>query len=315
MNIVDSTLRDGMYGEISPILSKNIPYVSKFLSSFVFSLEAGSPFSLGYGLNGYTYDVLRQDLRVLNVVRDNLTSSAKLTTFIQPVFFPRSEISSLRDSSLDYVRVGLDLASTSFLESSRPFLEELAQQGIPFALNIMKFHLTTLPHLCACLNDLLSVATPHSIYLVDSSGCLSSEYLLYSAQLINTQLAIPVGLHVHNNQGEASLVSRLALDRNYFADGTLLGRGRTGGNCDTAHMVLYQLSTTGAPISRVQLFIDEYKDLLERLAPLDYIHDYISSLIVLYTGIHSSFINKCWKPSEKPPRLEQLLTDTHLILR
>ena len=87
---------------------------------------------------------------------------------------------------------------------------------------------------------------------------MHSDEVFYITKKISLSAKTEVGVHIHNNMGQANQISCEAIDKGFFADSTLLGKGRMGGNADTILLVLYRALMNTNDINTINNYINKF---------------------------------------------------------
>ena len=116
---------------------------------------------------------------------------------------------------------------------------------------------------------------------------MHSDEVFYITK-ISLSAKTEVGVHIHNNMGQANQISCEAIDKGFFVDSTLLGKGRMGGNADTILLVLYRALMHTNDINKINNYINKFLECTSMIweEKLEHI---ISVMIGLTGSIHRTF--------------------------
>jgi len=131
-------------------------------------------------------------------------------------------------SPVSIVRVAIHFRD---IKNIKPVLSSLAELGYTLTVNLMQVDLLSESDLIWAAKEIDSWGTVDIFYFADSLGNLSPESIKKIANLLAPQWSGLLGLHAHDNKGQALINSITALDAGVsWIDGTILGMGRGAGN-------------------------------------------------------------------------------------
>lgn len=171
----------------------------------------------------------------IELFRINLPESALYLISDYPMFFENTARKLYKDLKVDCVRLVVDFDK---VENSKPVLEELKLMGYEVSLNISKFNmLENLPDTIKLVDRWECVDV---IYLADSLGTVTPDYLRNSLRICQSNTDKKLGFHGHDNKGLASYNSLVALSEGIdLVDCTVCGMGKGSGNAATEEMLHY----------------------------------------------------------------------------
>ena len=248
--ILDSTLRDGAYAFGNSMPMAYVKSIAKNLDQLVDYIEVGSAISFGYG----SPTALVDDLKRLCTVDEILTSSQS-AIFIQPSLWHElgsPDLASLFAKPPGLIRIGIDPELDPSVEED--LITECRELSIPVSINLMKAYKYDQK-----MFDYIVKVTSGSadiVSIVDSSGCMTLEEVLTIVSNFSCQIKASFAIHVHNNLGYANQISMSCMQKGIFADSTLLGKGRAGGNSDTCLLVIQRALDRGYDIDKLDAILE-----------------------------------------------------------
>lgn len=299
--ILDSTLRDGAYAFGNSMPMAYVKSIAQNLDKLVDYIEVGSAISFGYG--GPT--ALSEDLKRLSTVNEIL-SSTQSAIFIQPSLWRElgsPQLSTLFDQPPGLIRIGIDPELGPSIEQD--LIIQCREASIPFSINLMKAY----KYNRKMFDYIVEVASGSAdiVSIVDSSGCMSLEEVLSIVSTFSRQIKASFSVHVHNNLGYANQISMSCLQKGIFADSTLLGKGRAGGNADTCMLVVQRALDQGIDIEKLDAILHS---LLSATQPVwgDSARIHLIDILLGVTSLHSSKLRSSLSTSlQVLPSLKSML--------
>lgn len=237
VNILDCTLRDGGYyndWDFSEDLVSS--YLSAMNTLPVTHIELGFRFAKNANHQGpwaYTPAELIRRLKT--------TPKAKIGVMINASEFARETAGLDLDrlfpeqDPIHFVRVASHLEEA---EKAVWLCTLLREKGYEVGINLMQVSEASESQLDVFL-DLVTTSEVDFVYFADSLGALNPEESKRLATKFSSALQIPVGIHAHDNLGNALHNSLSALDGGVtMVDATVLGMGRGAGNTSTENLTL-----------------------------------------------------------------------------
>lgn len=237
VNILDCTLRDGGYyndWDFSEDLVSS--YVAAMNTLPVTHIELGFRFSRNANHQGawaYTPTELVRRLKT--------TPKAKIGVMINASEFSREtaklELDRLfpEHDPVEFVRIASHMEEA---EKSVWLCALLKAKGYEVGINLMQVSEASESQIDSFLN-LVKTSKADFVYFADSLGALNPEEAKRLATKFSSELRIPVGIHAHDNLGNALANSVTALDAGVtMVDATVLGMGRGAGNTSTENLTV-----------------------------------------------------------------------------
>ncbi len=299
--ILDSTLRDGAYAFGNSMPMAYVKSIAQNLDKLVDYIEVGSAISFGYG----SPTALSEDLKRLCTV-DEILTSTQSAIFIQPSLWHElgaPELATLFTKPPGLIRIGIDPELDPSIE--KELIIQCRELSIPFSINLMKAYKYDLK-----MFDYIVKVTAGSadiVSIVDSSGCMSLGEVLSIVSNFSRQIKASFAVHVHNNLGYANQISMSCLQKGIFADATLLGKGRAGGNADTCLLVIQRALDQGIDIDKLD---DILHSLLSSTQPVwgDSARTHLIDILLGVTSLHSSKLRSALSTSlQVLPTLKSML--------
>ena len=235
--IIDCTLRDGGYyneWEFEPELVRD--YLTAVGSSGITHIELGLRSFRRQGFHGpfaYTTDRFIETLEIppnvtLGVMVDAKTilgAETDTKTAVQALFAPAGR------SSVQLVRIAAHFGE---LEESKDIATCLKNLGYTVGLNLMQASIRSADEISQAVTKIATWGVVDVLYFADSLGNMQSEQIREMVKLFRESWPHDLGIHAHNNMGQANENTLLALDLGCnWLDATMLGMGRGAGNCQS----------------------------------------------------------------------------------
>ena len=281
--ILDSTLRDGAYAFGNSMPLAYVKLITKTLDGLVDFVEVGSSVSFGFGTkSSFSEDLIR--LRLVN----NYLKKSKSAIFIQASMIDPicKEYRELLDEKPGLIRLGID-PEIDFDENNITLINSFHKNKIPFAINMMKAYRYTQYQIDKLLELVNTYDLCQFLSVVDSAGCMNRSEFFNLTNNITCRAKANIGVHIHNNTGNADSISLEYLEKGFSVDSTFLGKGRMGGNADTILMVLYKVINNIDSNQDIDLICSR---LLEGSSPIwgNEAREHLISVLIGLTGLHSS---------------------------
>lgn len=235
MKILDCTLRDGGYYNQ---WNFSIPEVNKYLDS---ANEAGidyveigfrfTPKSEYFGPFAYSTDSFLNTLKIpknlkIGVMLDlkDIISSENQIETLNKMFQPRAS------SPVELVRIACHVKDVLLADQCVKFLKDF---GYKVGLNIMQANTCTPAMLTDISLKLHSWKNIDVLYYADSLGNMMEAEMMIVKNAIRAGWPGPIGVHTHNNMGQALSNSIWAMNNDVeWIDATITGMGRGAGNAE-----------------------------------------------------------------------------------
>lgn len=299
--ILDSTLRDGAYAFGNCMPMAYVKSIAKNLDQLVDYIEVGSAISFGNGSSS----ALDDDLERLYSVNEILTTT-KSAIFIQPSLWHElgsPELSSVFIKPPGLIRIGIDPEVSPSIE--KELIIQCKELSIPYSINLMKAYKYN--HEMFDYIMKVTCSTADILSIVDSSGCMTLDEVMSIVRYLSCQIKANFSVHIHNNLGYANQISMSCLQKGIFADSTLLGKGRAGGNSDTCFLVIQRALDRGDDIDSLDGILHS---LLLSTQPIwgDSARNHLIDILLGVTSLHSSKLSSALSTSlQVLPTLKSML--------
>lgn len=293
VDIMDCTVRDGTYLKnfqlnrdetlrIGSVVDKaNVPY-----------------FEVGHGLGvagaRRTSAAAESDIGYCQAACDVVTTT-RWGTFCIGGLCTLAELKPILDLQPAFVRVGIDPGG---FDDAQPLLSAIARSGVTPMIFFMKSYAWDAGSMAENSRAAYEEGAEFA-YVVDSAGTmLPAEVAARCRSLREAEGRMRIGFHGHNNLGLAVANSLAAVDAGArIIDGTLMGVGRSGGNCGLEQLTLALLRTGfGTNVDAFQLLEFSESSLCEifpntPLSPLD--------VVIGFSGFHTAFLKRLRAAAER----------------
>ena len=298
--LLECTVRDGNYAVDFRFTVADTQTLTALLSGLGLKwIEVGH----GFGLNAAEAgkgSMPASDSELIRAAKQS-AGDALIGAFCIPGVASLDNLDQAREAGLDFVRIGFDATA---IQRTYPYIERARAVGlIPF-VNFMKSYVLT-PEEFGQLAAETADAGAHSVYCVDSAGCMLPDDITRFVSAARERTSVPLGLHAHNNL-QLAMANAVAAHRAgaEYIDTTMYGLGRSAGNVPTeiAIAVFDMLGTpTGLDLFDVMDVGDKYlRPLVKNLELYD-----MNSVAMGFAGFHSSFFD----------RVQQIADDHHVDVR
>lgn len=306
--ILDCTLRDGGYYNAwdfdKEIVNK---YLQAISSAGINAIEIGfrnPPKNKFLGAFAYCREHFLSQLKlptncriaVMIDSKDFGADSNNAITKIDELFCRKT------DSVVDIVRICSQLEGIQSAESLSKRLKEL---GYLLCFNIMQIAGKTQQQIAQAIEQITSWQSIDVLYFADSLGSMDTSDVNSIIQIIRDNWDGPLGIHAHDNKGQALANTMAAIDSGInWADGTILGMGRGAGNACTEH-ILVELNKRGTetyePEALFTIVMEDFQKLRQKYGWGYNILYYLSASY----GIHPTYVQEM---------IGSLHYDTHQML-
>ena len=290
MKLLDCTMRDGGYHNKWDF---TIEFANKYL-------QLMSELNIEYAEVGFRFlknnEFLGQFAYSSESVLEELTipRNVKIGVMVNAGEFSKSnlevEIESLflnsKVSRVNFVRVAANFSEIDLALSLCDLLKK--KYGYFVFLNIMQMAFleeSQIKELKESNSQRFDV-----LYFADSTGSMSPSKTREFFSDISRELELEVGIHAHDNCGNAFANSLIALEQNVqWADGTLFGMGRGPGNTKTEQLWLEREGSMANPAALASLvkFLDNEMFHIYTLFPWGSRPEYD---LAARLGIHPTFV-------------------------
>ncbi len=248
MNFLDCTLRDGgYYNNWDFPLELTQDYLNAIQISGFNWVEIGFRSKIDSGFKGpfaYSSESFLSKLDVPEGVKlavmvnasELLMNEGSLEKTIDSLFSKKS------DSAISMVRIACHHEE---FEDSLPAVKILSDKGYLVGMNLMQISQRTDSE----IRDLAKKSNDwpiHVFYIADSLGSLSPERTSEIVDLISKEWIGDIGVHCHDNLGNAMQNSRAAISSgSTWIDSTVTGMGRGPGNLQSEYVVTELMTLRG----------------------------------------------------------------------
>jgi 4-hydroxy 2-oxovalerate aldolase len=285
VNVVDSSLRDGMHSVSHQFTPADVARVAAALDrAGVGTIEI----SHGDGLGGSSIQsglAAASDERYLAAAAE-VVERAALAVLLLPGVGTLAQLQTAKDLGASVARVATHCTEADIAQQHIGWCRENGMRAIAF---LMMSHMIE-PAELAGQARLMESYGAHVVYVVDSAGALLPATTAERVEALRQALECEVGFHAHNNLGCAVANSLAALDAGAtWLDGSTRGLGAGAGNAQT-EVLCAALERSGHETG-IDLFAisDVAEDVVAPLMSRPQVIDR-ASLMLGYAGVYSSFL-------------------------
>ena len=295
IKVLDCTFRDGgYYNDWDFPRELAIAYLQAMAAARVDAIEIGfrippEPQFLGaftYSTDDFLASLPLPAEALIGVMvnaKDMITYPGGPSASIEALFSARKK------SPVGLVRIAAHFRE---LDGCRLIASELKERGYVVGLNMMQASLKNSAELSSAAADVESWGLVDVLYFADSLGNMSPEAVKQVTQALAAGWHGPMGVHTHNNKGQASVNVTAALEAGAtWIDGTVLGMGRGAGNAQTEYLLLeMNLLQPGRynPEAMFPLVMDSFEPLRKK-------YDWGPNLLYYLSGsygIHPTYVQE-----------------------
>jgi 4-hydroxy-2-oxovalerate aldolase len=232
--ILECTLRDGSYAIDYRFTAGDCGEICAALESVGFDLiEIGHGVGLGGSSPKYG-QAAATDEEYCRAATDSLRR-AHFGAFFIPGIGTRAHLDMAREYGMSFIRIGTNITQ---VDEARPFIEYAKKIGFQVSYNAMKSYVVTAEEFAAAVRKTWEWGAD-SVYLVDSSGGMTTDEVRDYTRRMRAAVECEVGFHGHNNFMLANANAMAAIDEGAtLVDATLQGMGRSSGNAQTEIMAI-----------------------------------------------------------------------------
>lgn len=267
-NLLDCTFRDGGYYTQWDFQPKIVSaYLQAVASSRIEALEIGFRFLPQDGFFGpfaYSSDEFLKTLKIPKQTRLAVMVNAKelLAHSRGPEAATDMLFTNSHRSPVQLVRIA---AHYSEIASCKAIAVRLRKKGYQTAFNIMQAGGKSQEELSSAASTIAAWNAVDILYFADSLGDMTPASVSDTIGSIRRGWKGPIGVHAHNNMGQAVANSLEALKAGAtWIDGTVLGMGRGAGNANIECLVLelsHKLRKNYSSDALVRLSLAEFSSL------------------------------------------------------
>ncbi len=241
LKILDCTFRDGGYYN-NWDFDKNIvrKYINSMSTSGVDYVEIGfRNFSQNNFMGPFAYstdsfieglpNISKINVGVMSDASIFLTDNKKVSDLVRELYRNKA------DSIISLVRIATHFKD---VERSQEITKTLKELGYIVALNLMQTGGRKSSEIEDIVKSIAKDDTVDTLYFADSLGNMNNEEIINVIDSIKTFWKKDIGIHTHNNQGQALSNSMTALENGVtWLDSTVRGMGRGAGNSTTEDLM------------------------------------------------------------------------------
>ena len=294
LKILDCTFRDGGYYNNWDFDKKNVEnYINSIISSKVDIVEIGFrnfPQNKFLGPFAYSTDSFIQNLPKADKINLGVMSDAsifldgnKISKNVKKLYAPKSE------SLVSLVRIASHFKD---IENSRETIETLKELGYVVGFNLMQTGGKSKKEIENAVKILADWNNIDVLYFADSLGNMNEIEVVETIKIIKTFWDKDLGIHTHNNKGQALNNSIAALNNGVsWLDGTVSGMGRGAGNASTENLLREVNKITGSNYMPAELYILALEDFSKLKEKYGWGPSLLYSLAAEY-NIHPTYIQE-----------------------
>ncbi len=302
IKVLDCTLRDGGYyndWDFLPDLVED--YLTAISKAGVHTVEIGFRFppqekflgAFAYSTDDYLRRMsIPKNLEVAvmvnakDLVDDPVSSAARVDQMFAPV----------ADSPVDLVRIA---AHVREIPGCGDGVKRLKELGYKVGFNIMQVGIHAADILEDAVQEIAGWDAADVLYFADSLGNMDSAQIADTLALLKRRWKGPIGLHAHDNIGNALSNSMAALDQGAnWIDGTVCGMGRGAGNVRMEYLLVEMRRQGYGDFHAEALF----PLVLDAFEPLRKTYQWGPNLFYFLSGaygIHPTYVQEMLKTSPK----------------
>ncbi len=159
---------------------------------------------------------------------------------------------------LDFVSIVRIVIKSIDINEVKEYIMLLKNRGYKVCINIQNCD-QLLSANKKYLSDKISFLSPDIFYLADTNGCLNPSQTKNLIEYVSSFTDIPIGVHLHNNQGLAYANALQAIQSGVsYIDSTLTGIGRGAGNTQTEFLSYFLKDLSLDQIVKISGIIEKY---------------------------------------------------------
>ncbi len=286
VELMECTLRDGSYAVDFAFTAADTALLVSQLDRLGFKwIEIGHGQGLGASRRSGR-GMSATDVELIQAARA-VSRSARLGMFFIPGFGETADLIQARDSGLDFIRVGYDVASAQ--KTVIPCVKQCMDLGFRVFVNFMKSYAVS-PETFGELAAKAADFGVDGVYLVDSAGHMTPRDVGKYVAAACSRTKTAIGFHGHDNLRLAAANCLAAFEHGAaFLDCTLFGIGRDAGNPPSEVLVaLFDKPEASCGIDLFEI-LDTAEHYIRPLARNLQSYDMLS-VAMGHAGFHSSFL-------------------------
>lgn len=240
--VLDCTLRDGGY-YTNWCYDREL--VDEYLNGIKFSginaIEIGlrTPTSDNYfGPFAYCKESFLKTLRIPSDVILGVMINAKdyITNGVSDISLLEKNFINKKDSIVSLVRIASHFDEVPQIEN---VAKKLHEQGYQIGMNLMQAASKSEDEIQQTCKMIQSWGFVDVLYFADSMGAMKEDDIVRMVDIIKSEWNSDIGIHAHNNQGQALKNTLKAYEENVsWLDCTVTGMGRGAGNCQSEYLLM-----------------------------------------------------------------------------
>lgn len=299
--ILDCTLRDGGYVNDWNFGDKEAQKTVELLSQVgIDYVEVGFIKLCNYVANKIQFSEMEQ---VANLFRP---SKQKLSLIVEVGYgYPVTSFPDRSEKTVDLVRV---IMWKRMLKEGLAYCKELIAKGYEVGVQATRTEQYSEKEFAEFI-DMFSKIKPKGIYMVDTFGLFTKDFLLKYATIADKHLGdgICLGYHAHNNMQQAFANAQALIEHNWkhelMIDASVMGMGRGAGNL-CLELFLKYLNEHGGNYSLNNLYeiADKYLMPFYKESPWGYSMPYLLSAM---NGKNPSYVEYLIKAGLSIPQISR----------
>ncbi len=294
LKILDCTFRDGGYYNNWDFKRKTVEkYINSIISSKVDIVEIGFrnfPQNKFLGPFAYSTDNFIKNLPNIEKVNLGVMSDAsifmdgnKISSNVKKLYAPKS------DSIVSLVRIASHFKD---IKQSREIVETLKELGYVVGFNLMQTGGKSEKEISDAVKSIAKWNNVDVLYFADSLGNMNENEVIDICNLIKNNWDKDLGIHTHNNKGQALNNSIAALNNGVtWIDGTISGMGRGAGNASTEDLLREINKVAGSNYIPAELYVLALEDFSKLKKTYGWGHSLLYALAAEY-NIHPTYIQE-----------------------
>ena len=302
VKVLDCTLRDGGYyndWDFMPDLVET--YLTAIAEAGVHTVEIGFRFppqdkflgAFAYSTDNYLRQLAIPDSLEIAVM---VNAADLLADPVSPVACVDRMFQQASDSPVDLVRIAAHLRE---IDGCRDGVKRLKELGYKIGFNIMQIAAHAPDVLEAATKEIAGWEAVDILYFADSFGSMNAGQVTDILGYLRKQWRGPIGMHAHDNIGNALSNSMAALELGVsWIDSTVCGMGRGAGNVRTEYLLVEMRQRGYGNFNAGAIFplaLNEFETLRQNYQWGPNLFYFLSGSY----GIHPTYVQEMLKTSQK----------------
>lgn len=302
--ILDCTLRDGGYVNDWNFGDKEAQKIVELLSKVgVDYVEVGFIKLCNYVANKIQFSEMEQIARLFR------PSKQKLSLIVEVGYgYPVDSFPEHSEKTVDLVRV---IMWKRMLKEGLAYCKELINKGYEVGVQATRTEQYSEEEFAEFIYR-FSEIKPKGIYMVDTFGLFTKDFLLEYASIADKHLGngISLGYHAHNNMQQAFANAQALIEQKWehelMIDASVMGMGRGAGNL-CLELFLKYLNEHGCnyPLANLYEIADEYLMKFYKESPWGYSIPYMLSAM---NGKNPSYVEYLLKTGLSIPQISRVFS-------